>query len=200
MNVVTRVALLPIAGVFLAACGLASMAQRPPDDLTTWSLTPLPPDPALAATAIGENGACRMDDPTDNVLAPVPQILVQDRRTQDTAAFLVLTPQQFGDCLTTRAGGSSAGYGPVLGAMNGQLTIDDRSSGTVGNRSADVLGGRFAIPGAQVIVELHDGRKIVASTGNGYWLTWRPAFNGAKRVVALGPDGTELAAIPVPAE
>lgn len=201
MNVVPRTALLPIAGAVLAGCGFAPMAQqRPPADFSTWSLTPLPPDPTLAAIAIGEGGACRMDDQSDDVVAPVPRILVQDRRTADTAAFLVLTPAQFGDCLVTRGAGSSAGWGPVLEAMDGQLTIDDRSSGTAGNESADVLGGRIAIAGARVVVELHDGRSILASTANGYWLTWRPSFNGANRVVALSPEGVELAAIPVPAE
>jgi hypothetical protein len=192
------VALLPVAAPLLAGCALAaSVAQGPPEDLSTWSLTPLAPDPALAASAIGEDGACRMDDPTDNVVAPQPQILVQDRRTQNTAAFLVLSPQHFGDCTVSRGTGSSGGYGPLLGAMNGQLTIENTSSGTVGEGSASTLGGRIAVPGAQVVVELRDGRRVPASVANGYWLMWWPSTTAAARVVALRPDGTEAASLDV---
>jgi hypothetical protein len=195
-----RGALLLMAAIAIAGCGFGAMAQRPVDYLSTWSLTPLPPDPELAALAIGPTGTCRLDDGADDVPGPAPGILVQDRRTRDTAAFLLLSPQHFGDCLLTRGAGSGSGFGPVLGAMEGQLTIESRSSGTVANGTADVLGGRIAIAGARVIVELHDGRQILASTANGYWLTWRPSVNGAKRVVALSPEGVELASIDVPVD
>lgn len=201
MSLLARHALLPATAALLVGCSLLPMAQAPKaDDLSTWSLTPLPPDPALAASAVGADGACRMDDPSDDVVAPVPQILVQDRRLPDTAAFLVLSATQFGDCLISRGGGSSSGWGPVLPPTNAPLTIEDRSGSTLGQGSVDVVGGRFAFPGARVVLELQDGRSIVASTANGYWLTWRPAFNGAKRVVVLAPDGTELASLEVPAE
>ena len=197
MTLLARTTLLPFAGTLLAGCGLASVAQRPAEDLSTWSLTPLPPDAALAASAIGENGACRMDDPTDNIVAPIPQILVQDRRTQNTAAFLVLSPQHFGDCTITRSGSSGGGYGPPLGPMNAKLTIENTSSGTVGDGNANTLGGRIAIPGVRVVVELDDGRHVPASVANGYWLMWWPSTTGASRVVALSPDNAELASLEV---
>ena len=97
----------------------------------------------------------------------------------------------------TSGSGSSGGFGPVLGPMNAQLTIDAVASGSGSNGDTNLLGGRIAIAGAQVFVELNDGRRVIASMANGYWLTWRPAFHGAKRVVAAGPDGQELVSVKV---
>jgi hypothetical protein len=198
VNPLARTAFLSIAAALLAGCGFAAMAQHAPEDLSGWSLTPLPPDPALAASVVAEGGACRMDEnPADHLVPPAPQILVQDRRTRNTTAFLVVSPQHFGDCLVTQSGGSGGGFGPPLGAMNAQLTVDAVSSQSGSDGNMELLGGRIAIPGAQVVLELNDGRRVVASVANGYWLTWRPAIHRASRVVAIGPDGQELASVKV---
>jgi hypothetical protein len=81
--------------------------------------------------------------------------------------------------------------------MNAKLTIEDTSSGTVGDSNANTLGGRIAIPGASVVVDLDDGRQVRASVANGYWLMWWPSTTGASRVVALSPDNAELASVDV---
>ena len=199
MTPFARAALVPIAGTFLAGCGFAaSFAQGTPDSLSTWRDHPLPPDPALAARAIAEGGPCRMDDPTDDVVEPVPQILVQDRRTQGAAAFLVQSPTHFGDC-TVSTGSSGAGFGPPLGPMVGPLTIDDASSGTLGDGEANVLGGRTNVPAASIVVVLKDGRNVVASVANGFWLAWWPDRNGIKadQVIAFDGAGNALASVNV---
>jgi hypothetical protein len=190
--------MLPIASTLLAGCGLASFAQRPQDNLGTWSDVPLPPDAALAAQALAADGACRMDDPGDNVVEPAPQILVQDRRTADSAAFLVRSPKHFGSCTITRStGSSSSGYGPPLLPMTGQITIDDQGGGSLGNGMAQELGGRIGVPAAKVVVQLKDGRTVTASVANGFWLAWWPAPADAARVVAIDDTNTEVAGIAV---
>jgi hypothetical protein len=46
-----------------------------------------------------------------------------------------------------------------------------------------------------LLAELEDGRRVLAPTANGYWLTVLPAIHAAARVVALNPDGQEPAAV-----
>jgi hypothetical protein len=193
VRALTAGAFAALAGACLAGClGLLGDSRR--DDLSTWQAQPLPPDAGLAAKAIGDNGACRMDDPSDAVFEPVPVILVQDRRTFDSAAFLVQSPAHFGSCTVTRAsGGSGGGYGPPLLPMAGPITIDDRGSGTLGDASAQELGGRIAVQAARVVVQLSDGSNVTASVANGFWLSWWPGTAIATRVVAIDGSGAEIA-------
>jgi hypothetical protein len=192
-------ALVALASTSLSACGILARVERPePDRLARWQALPLPPDPALAAKALAGNGPCLMDDPGDNVVEPVPVVLVQDRRTVDSAAFLVQSPNHFGSCTITRASGmSGGGYGPPLAALEGPLSIDDQGSGTLGDGMANELGGRIGIPAARVIVQLDDGTVVTASVANGFWLTWWPLNATARRVVALDGTGAELASLAV---
>jgi hypothetical protein len=194
-----RVALLPVAGAVLTGCGaFASMAAGTGDDLSTWSRTPLPPDAGLAAKAVADGGACRMDDPTDNITDPAPQVLIQDRRTQDTAAFLVASATHFGDCMITRSNGASGGgYGPPLGPTNEKLTIDSQGSGGLGAGGANVLGGRLQVPAVKVVVILGDNRAVTASVANGFWLAWWPNNVAGQQVIAFAADGTALATLKV---
>ena len=187
--------LLLVAGL-LAGCGFFREGAGEPDRLATWSSQPLPPDPSITALALGENGPCRMDDPTDNIVGPMPQVLLQDRRMTNIAAFLVATPANFGSCIVARTGSSGGGYGPPLKPMSGPLSIDDQGSGTVADGAARQLGGRVAIPGAQVVVLLDDDREVVASMGNGFWLTWWPADHAAVKVIARDASG-EVASLAV---
>ena len=200
MNLPARIGVLMLVGASLAGCGaIGSLAQGPADDLGTWRAIPLPPDAQLAAKAIASGGSCRLDtDPSDGIEAPQPTILVQDRRTSDTAAFLVVDDVHFGDCQVTRgSGGASGGFGPLLDAIDGPLSIDVSASGTVGAADAHRLGGRLAIAAARVVVQLDNGTNVTASVADGYWLTWWPGTPVARRVVALDASDTELASLAV---
>ena len=192
-------ALLTVAAPLVAGCGFfAGMAQGPADDLTTWSAQPLPPDPALTAEAIGENSPCVMDDNEDDIPPAPPRVLVQDRRMQNTAAFLVQTAEHFGSCLISRWSGSGASWGPPLEASDGPLTIDDARSQTLAHGAVTELGGRVGLEGARVVVRLENGREVIASTANGFWLAWWPATDRAIEVAALDGLGKELASVVPP--
>jgi hypothetical protein len=187
----------PLGAVLLAAmlggCGLTRVVQPSPDRLTQWSPLPLPPDPVLAAAALQGRSACSSGDDGAAV-----KILLQDRRTPQTAAFLFAGPKTFGSCLITAAGGmSSGGSGPALHPMDGKLSVDDNGAGGVGESSVRQLGGRVAPDAAQVRIVLTDGREVVASLGNGYWLAWWPDTARADHVVALDAAGAEIASTEV---
>ena len=106
--VATLLAVL-VAAPLLAGCGFLGGIPAEPDNLDTWSARPLPPDPAIAAVAVADHGSCRLDDPADEAVEPVPQILVQDRRTQNIAAFLVQNVEHFGGCIVSRSSGEAGG-------------------------------------------------------------------------------------------
>lgn len=187
-----------VAAAALAGCRGFGPAPTP-DSLATWSSRPLPPDPGLTAVAIGEHAACRLDpDMSDAVVPAVPQVLVQDRRTENIAAFLVQNADHFGGCMVSRSGESGGGFGGPLEPMVTELSIDDRSSGTIGDGSAMQLGGRVRLPGAGIIVRLDDGRDVVASVAAGFWLAWWPAGANATEVLAVGADGGQLTRLEVP--
>jgi hypothetical protein len=159
----------------------------------------LPPDPRLTAIAVGENAACRLDgDPSDAMIPPVPQVLIQDRRTENIAAFLVQNADHFGSCMVSRSGEAGGGFGDPLAPTNAELTIEDRSSGTIGDGVAMQLGGRIRVPGAGVVVRLDDGSEVFASVAGGFWLAWWPASNAATQIVVVGPDAGNLSTFEVP--
>jgi hypothetical protein len=195
---VQAAALHIVAAAALAGCGAAAFPVGTPDSLETWNARPLPPDPAMAAVAIGENGPCLMGDAGAVDPPLVPQILVQDRRTPNIAGFLVQSATHFGSCIVSRSSGmAGGGYGDPLGPMTSNLTIDSQGRGTVGDGEAEELGGRVALPGAQVVVRLENGQNVMASVANGFWLAWWPASNRATSVVAVDGSGGQLARVEV---
>lgn len=176
------------AGVLLAGCGLARVVQPTPDNFATWSETPLAPDPNLAAAALNPNSACNAGPGAARV-----QILLQDRRTSQTAAFLFSGPDVFGSCIVTAGGNSSGGSGPPLKPLIGAISIDDNGGGGAGGEALRELGGRVAPNASRVVIQLTDGRFVVASIGRGYWLAWWPDTARAERVVATDVSGVEIA-------
>lgn len=181
------------ATVLIAGCGLARVEQPTEDTLATWSDHPLPPDAALAASAASEMTSCKGDPDAGRV-----RVLLQDRRTQQSAAFLVADQNSFGSCfVSSGAGVTSGSRGPLPGPMSAALVIDENSEGEVGAGKVRLLGGRAANGAAQVIVELADGRSVVASIGNGFWLAWWPDTSLARRVVANDATGAEIASAEV---
>ncbi len=184
-------------GLALSGCGIARVVGPTADTMADWSLTPLAPDPRLAALALqaGRGALCTLDPAGGPV-----RILLQDRRTAATAGFLLANATSFGSCLlTTGTGGSSSGWGPPPAAMTGPLTIDDNGSGSSNSGpSLWELGGRVGpgVAGARVV--LADGRQVVATVANGYWMAWWPTFGPAREVLATDLAGNQVADVQVP--
>lgn len=187
--------LLPVgtaaAVMLLTGCGLARVVQPNPDNMAAWSDRPMAPDPNLTKLALDSPSSCA-GDPNDGPI----RVLLQDRRTPQTAAFLVTSLSRFGSCIVT-SGGSSGGSGPLPGPMTGRLTIDANGFGTASDTEVRHLGGRVANTASQVVIKLADGRSVIASIGNGYWLAWWPNTTFAERVVASDATGAEIANVKV---
>lgn len=185
---VARPGLAVVAALLLAGCGPTGVVQPTPDNFAAWSEHPLTPDAGLAGSALAAGSACASGEDGANV-----RILLQDRRTPQTAAFLFAGPTTFGGCMVTSGGGMSlAGSGPALEPTNGTLSIDDNGAGGAGGEGVRELGGRVAPNAVQVVVHLTDGRSVLASIGNGYWLAWWPDTARAERVVATDTSGAEI--------
>lgn len=194
---VLRGRLLPVAMaaavLLLSGCGLARVVQPNPDNMAAWSDRPLAPDPNLTKLALEPTSVCA----TAEDGGPI-RVLLQDRRTPQTAAFLVAGQASFGSCIVTSGSGSSSGgSGPALGPMTGPLTIEDHGSGTAGDSEVRQLGGRVANAASRVVIELADGRSVIASLGHGYWLAWWPDTTAGQRVVAQDATGAEIATVAV---
>ena len=147
----------------------------------------------MAARAVSEQGSCSVEDKERPI-----RVLLQDRRTQQSAAFLFAGRTVFGSCFVTLGGGgTSGGSGPLPGNLTIPLAIDENGTGSVGSGTARILGGRVANGAAQVVVELADGRSVFASVGNGYWLAWWPDTSKANRVVAKDAGGAQISTVGV---
>jgi hypothetical protein len=189
----TRAAIGLAAAALVAGCGLAREATPAEDALQAWSDHPLAPDAAIAMQALTTHSACLMESPPGQV-----RILVQDRRTPQTAAFLVASPTMFGSCIVNGgSGGSSGGSGPAPGPMAAAVTIDSIASGGSARAQGRLLGGRVVGQASQVVVALADGRSVVASLNNGYWLAWWPDTTTAVSVEATDAAGAQLAMVQV---
>jgi hypothetical protein len=176
-----RACVASIGAVALAGCG--SLIASQPDDLSTWQRAPIPPDPRIAAMA---TEACR---PLDENF--VVQVILQDRRTESTAAFLLAGPGWTGSCLTSLAGGGAGSdwrSGP-LEVMDDPIVVDERSTGDVAEGTASILGGRTAADVGRVEIVLDDGGVVTASVGAGHWLAWWPGTVTADRITATSADG-----------
>jgi hypothetical protein len=180
-----------VAVLSLAACrGAFPMPSS--DDFSTWSRTPLAPDPALARLALDEeHGPCR-----GNLEAQVPlRILIQDRRTSSTAGFLLTAPGHFGSCLIS-AGGSGGGSSTnIMPALTGVISVEEQGSGESNGAHTDSLGGLVAPNVAVVKVGLRDATEITASVANGFWLSWWPGGEPAQIVTAIDSDGVIVAVL-----
>ena len=193
-HVTARLTSLLAIALIVAGCWVTRVEGGATDDLSTWSNVPLPADPALDAMAMEPQSSCQG---SPDAAAPM-RIVIQDRRTQWTAAFLMTGPGQFGSCLLTSAGGMSGGSsGPALGPLTAELSIDDRSGGNIGEGEAQQLGGRVVEIAASVVVNLDGGPSVTASVRDGYWLAWWPAGAVAESVTALDGGGTEIVTIEV---
>ncbi len=178
-----------IAVLVLAGCrGAFPMPSA--DSFSTWSRTPLAPDPAMARLA-ADHSSCRAGFPAD---APVT-IVIQDRRTTSTAAFLMTAPGHFGSCLISGGGSGGGGSTNVVPTLTGVVTVDEQGTGTSGEGSTNTLGGLAAPNVMMIIVALRDATEVVATVENGYWLSWWPGGEPAQLVTAIGSDGVILAVL-----
>jgi hypothetical protein len=178
-----------IAALALAGCR-GDFPMPSADTFSTWSRTPLVADPAMAKLAT-EHSACRAGFPAD---APVT-IVIQDRRTTSTAAFLLTAPGHFGSCIISAGGSGGGGSTNVVPALTGVITVDEQGTGTSGEGSTNTLGGLAAPNVTTVKVTLRDATEVIASVENGYWLSWWPGGEPAQLVTAISSDGVILAVL-----
>jgi hypothetical protein len=189
-----RIGLLLAVSFAIAGCGITRVDSGPVEDFSTWSKLPLPADQGLMARALQEPSSCVATADGQPL-----HLLLQDRRTAWTAAFLFTAGTQFGSCfVTTAQGGAVGGSGPLPEAMIGALSIDENAEGGVASANAHDLGGRMADPVATVSVVLEDGQVVVASVGSGYWLAWWPINARATSVHGLDASGAEVERLTVP--
>jgi hypothetical protein len=175
-----KLAALCFATLALTACAGPSLPKQ--DDLVTWQRLPLAPDQRLTDAAL-RSTVCRSGQKDD---API-QLLLQDRRTATSAAFLVSGVGFSGSCTIALNGGASGGSSreQPLDPLSGPIAVDERSTGGLGGGTASLVGGRVAPVVARVRIDLADGRVVDASVGNGHWLAWWPGDFAAVRIRAL---------------
>ena len=175
--------------VLLGGCGITANVAPAQDDLSHWSSTPLSPDPALASKALDKQSSCaNQQDP-----GPIT-ILLQDRRTPMSAAFLYSTPTMFGGCTVSSGSGmTGGGAGPRLTSTGDLVHVDWNSRGGLGAGMIRELGGRVVDAASEVHITLSDGRTVFASVGNGYWLAWWPDTTFATHVTAIDATGDLVA-------
>ena len=194
MRTVVRVLAGLAVALAASGCWIARVEGPPADDLSTWSEVPLAPDPELARVAASGESSCITGRQGDRV-----QVLLQDRRTASTAAFLFTGPGAFGSCFVTKAGGGAGGgSGPLPEPMTSDLSLDANGFGDVADGEARHLGGRVGDDVTRVDVALADGRSVTASVANGYWLAWWPDDVLAEQVLAVDASGAVLETVEVP--
>jgi hypothetical protein len=181
-----------VAAAALSGCWVARVEGPPQDDLSTWSSTPLQPSADLASRAADPTGSCTSGPDGERVT-----VILQDRRTQWTAAFIFRGATTFGSCLVTSQA-SSGGSGPLPEPMGSSLSIDVNGFGTGAAGDVHELGGRFAADVAAVTVTLADGRVVTASVGSGHWLAWWPGDVDATSVTGLDSGGQGVVEEEVP--
>jgi hypothetical protein len=190
------VAIAAVAMSALSACGAYSAAPTAvptPDMFASWSDRPLPPDPNLTAKMLDPVHGCQL-----GMQGAAPNIILQDRRTESTAAFLVSDRTVFGMCLGNAAGTLFGAAGNPIVGMTGSISIDDQNQADAGNgQTVFWLSGRVAAGATQVRITLTDGRAVTASLWNGYWLAWWPINANAARVAASDAAGKELGSLAV---
>ena len=188
-----RTAIGLAVAALVAGCGPVGVAAPAGDGGQAWSERPLAPEPALATEALATHSACLMGGTAGQV-----RILVQDRRAAQTAAFLVASPTMLGSCLVSGGTGASSGGGGLApGPMAAAVSIDANASGGATTAQNRLLGGRVVPHASKVVVALADGRSVVASLNNGYWLAWWPDTAPARAVEATDATGARLGLVQV---
>lgn len=186
-----------VAFAALVASGCGAFRQAPViDSLRDWSAVPLAPDPALVNEAV-DGSTCHFGHDSS---API-QVVLQDRRTPTTAAFIVTQPGWLGSCLLPKGTGATAGgvRKTPLPAMDRAIVIDESSSGTIGDAVVGVASGRGIEAITAVELDLLDGRVVTASVGGGHWLAWWPGEVRIQRLVARrSGDGAVILALDDP--
>jgi len=182
-----RLALGLVSAVALSGCSVARVEGPQQDDLSTWRNTPLPPSAELGARAADPNGSCSSGPDGERVT-----VILQDRRTELTAAFLFHGASTFGSCIVT-SGMQSGGSGPLPGPMDSPLTIDDNGAGTIVEKDVHELGGRVSPDIVAVTIHVADGRTVEATVGGGYWLAWWPGNVPAQSVTGVDTAGNVIA-------
>jgi len=190
---VNRPTLASLVGVAVLVSGCGVLRPQPPadDTLAAWSSVPLAPDARLATKALTFD-SCHAGADAGGI-----RILLQDRRTASTAAFLVDAPAFSGSCMVSLSGnGGGSGRSAALDPATSAIVVDEGSSGGVGaGNNASLVGGRAAANVATVHVDLPSGQGVEASVGNGHWLAWWPGDLNVVRIVARDASGTVLATL-----
>jgi hypothetical protein len=167
----------------LAGCG-GALPMPSADPFSTWSRTPLPPSQELATLAL-ERESCLGGLQGE----PALTIVLQDRRTESTAAFFVTGPDIFGSCVVSASGAGGGTWTNEMPTLTGVVTVDEMGHGTTGTSTTDTLGGLVAQNVALVKVGLRDATEVIATVDNGYWLSWWPGGEPAQVVRAIDTDG-----------
>jgi hypothetical protein len=181
-----------VAAAAVSGCWVTRVEGPPQDDLSTWSNTPLPPSVELASQAADPNGSCTAGPDGERVT-----VILQDRRTEWTAAFIFRGATTFGSCIVTSQA-SSGGSGPLPEPMRSALSIDVNGFGTGSSGDIHELGGRVAADVTAVTISLADGRTVIASVGGGHWLAWWPGDADATNVTGLDAAGQAVVEEEVP--
>jgi len=181
-----------VAAAAVSGCWVTRVEGPPQDDLSTWSTTPLPPSGELAAKAADPNGSCTAGPDGEHVT-----VILQDRRTEWTAAFIFRGATTFGSCMVTSQA-SSGGSGPLPEPMGSALSIDVNGFGSGTSGEVHELGGRVAADVSAVTIALADGRTVTASVGGGHWLAWWPGDVDATSVTGLDAAGQAVVEEEVP--
>jgi hypothetical protein len=124
-------------------------------------------------------------------------LILQDRRTEGTAAFIFRGATTFGSCIVTSQV-SSGGSGPLPEPMRSALSVDVNGFGSGATGEVHELGGRLAADVTAVTIALADGRTVIASVGGGYWLAWWPGDVDATSVTGLDAAGQAVVEEEVP--
>jgi hypothetical protein len=181
-----------VAAAAVSGCWVTRVEGPPQDDFSTWSITPLPPSVELATQAADPNGSCTAGPEDERVT-----VILQDRRTEWTAAFIFRSATTFGSCIVTSQA-SSGGSGPLPAPMRSALSIDVNGVGTGSGGDIHELGGRVAADVTAVTISLADDRTVTASLGGGHWLAWWPGDAGATNVTGLDAAGQVVVEEAVP--
>jgi hypothetical protein len=177
----------------LVGCGIGSLLAPTPEDLSTWQAVPLPPNPELATAALGASACMNLgwEEGAEQEGGPI-SVVLQDRRTASTAAFIIAGPETIGSCMFSSSGGSAGGSSQPasqLQQLTAAISVDEDGGGGLAGGEARVLGGRASPEVVAVRIDLPDGRNVQASLGSGQWLAWWPGTGRPDGVTATLASG-----------
>jgi hypothetical protein len=185
-----RLVITAAAAACVAAAGVASVSL-----LST---------PAWAANSDALNGAAlraaQLDCttrlsrlPNANQLDQSPRA-VAEKRGSTTSALLV-SRSTLGVCV----GSEGQRYGALIGLPAQPTSADGVSVGlavtVAGPEATGVVSGRVGADVASVTLKTTDGRSMVATTQDGYFLAWWPSEARPDSLTALRADGSTAASL-----